>query len=116
MAPLANARWRGSFTSNRIGPWQFTVEASLDEYATLCRAIRLKREAGVDISVELAELRLALEAAIARTACTRTALADVLAILGSRDHATSLEALTSAQTPRTVAESGRLPVTTPHEP
>src|SRR5260370_22663666 len=106
MAPLANARWRGSFTSNRIGPWQFTVEASLDEYATLCRAIRLKREAGVDISVELAELRLALEAAISRKACTRTALADVLAILAKGDPQASVEALISPSTARIVGESG----------
>ena len=116
MAPRTNARWRASFTPHRIGRWQFTVEASLDEYATLCRAIRLKREAGVDISVELAELRLALEAAIARTACTRTALADVLAILAKGDHEASIEALTSPQTARIVAEAGGLSFITRHEP
>jgi starch synthase (maltosyl-transferring) len=116
MAPLVNARWRAAFTPHRIGRWQFTVEASLDEYATLCRAIRLKREAGVDISVELAELRLALEAAIARKACTRTALADVLATLANGDPQASVEALISPQTARIVAGSGGHSFTTQHEP
>ena len=34
----------------------------IDDYATLCRAIRLKQEAGIDIAVELAEVRQTLEA------------------------------------------------------
>jgi starch synthase (maltosyl-transferring) len=116
MAPLGNARWRAAFTPHRVGRWQFTVEASLDEYATLCRAVRLKREAGVDISVELAELRLAIEAAIDRAACTRTAFADVLATLARGDHEASLAALTSPQTARIVAQSGGLAFTARHEP
>ena len=60
MTSLGNARWQARFTPFRVGRYHYTVEAWLDEYATLCRAIRLKQDAGVDISVELAEVRQAL--------------------------------------------------------
>ena len=116
MAPLVNARWRAAFTPHRIGRWQFTVEAWLDEYATLCRAIRLKREAGVDIAVELAEVRLALEAAIARKACTRTALADVLATLAKGDIEASVEALISPRPSGSSPNSGGRHFVARHEP
>ncbi len=116
MSPLGNAKWEAAFTPDRIGCWQFTIEASLDEYATLCRAIRLKREAGVDISVELAEMRLALEAAIARKTCTRTALADVLSVLAKGDRDAGLEALTSSRTVEIVGEAGGHAFTVQHEP
>src|SRR5213078_1413100 len=68
MTSLGNARWQAAFTPFRIGRYLYTVEAWIDDYATLCRSIRLKQEAGVDIAVELAEVRLALEAAIGRKA------------------------------------------------
>jgi starch synthase (maltosyl-transferring) len=55
MTALSNDRWQASFTPHRIGRWQFTVEAWLDELATVRRAMKLKQEAGVDASVEQAE-------------------------------------------------------------
>ena len=55
MTPLANDRWQAAMTPHRIGRWQFTVEAWLDELATLRHALRLKQEAKLDVSVELAE-------------------------------------------------------------
>ncbi|MBS0223156.1 MAG: alpha-1,4-glucan--maltose-1-phosphate maltosyltransferase [Proteobacteria bacterium] len=55
MTPLVNDRWQASMTPQRVGRWQFTVEAWLDELATVRHAMRLKREAGQDISVELDE-------------------------------------------------------------
>jgi len=106
MTSLGNARWQASFTPFRIGRYHYTVEAWLDEYATLCRAIRLKQEAGVDISVELAEVGQALEAAIARKSCARTALADMLSILQRGDVAASVQALTSPETRKIVSEAG----------
>jgi len=116
MAPIGNDRWRADFTPFRIGRWLFTVEAWLDDYATLCRSIRLKREAGVDIAVELAEVRLALEEAIARRTCTRTALAGTLAILERGDMEASVQALISPSTARIVAESGARAFAVRHEP
>ena len=106
MAALGNARWQARFTPFRVGRYHYTVEAWLDEYATLCRAIRLKQEAGVDISVELAEVRQALEAAIAARSCTRTALSDTLAILQDGDVAAGVQALISPETRKIVADAG----------
>src|SRR5581483_8526653 len=106
MTSLGNARWQARFTPFRVGRYQYTVEAWIDEYATLCRAIRLKREAGVDITVELEEVRLALEAAIARKSCTRTGLSDVLATLRKGDLEASVQALISPETRKVVSGSG----------
>ncbi len=116
MAALGNARWQGRFTPFRVGRYQYTVEAWIDEYGTLCRAIRLKREAGVDITVELEEVRIALEAAIARKSCTRTALSDVLATLRKGDIEASVQALISPETRNVVAASGERHFLSRHAP
>jgi starch synthase (maltosyl-transferring) len=55
MTPLPNDRWQATMTPHRIGRWQFTVEAWLDELASLRHALRLKKEAKLDVSVEMAE-------------------------------------------------------------
>jgi starch synthase (maltosyl-transferring) len=55
MRPLGNDRWSGRFTPNRIGRWELVIEAWLDELATVRHALKLKRDAGVDVAVEEAE-------------------------------------------------------------
>ena len=116
MASLGNARWQARFTPFRVGRYQYTVEAWIDEYATLCRAIRLKRDAGVDINVELEEVRLALEAAIARKSCTRSGLSDTLATLKKGDVEASVQALISPETRNVVAGSGERHFLARHAP
>ncbi|MBS0525466.1 MAG: alpha-1,4-glucan--maltose-1-phosphate maltosyltransferase [Proteobacteria bacterium] len=116
MASLGNARWQARFTPFRVGRYQYTVEAWIDEYATLCRAIRLKRDAGVDIAVELEEVRLALEAAIARKSCTRSGLSEVLATLNKGDVDASVQALISPETRNVVSTSGERHFLTRHAP
>ena len=116
MAALGNARWQGRFTPFRVGRHLYAVEAWIDEYATLCRAIRLKQEAGVDIAVEVEEVRLALEAAIARKSCTRSGLSDVLATLRRGDVTASVQALISPETRRVIGESSERHFLTRHEP
>lgn len=116
MTSLGNARWQGRFTPARVGRYLYTVEAWIDEYATLCRAIRLKQEAGVDIAVELEEVRIALEAAITRKSCTRTGLSDVLTTLRRGDVDKSVAALISPETRRVVAEAGERHFLARHEP
>src|SRR6185437_15051632 len=109
-------RWQARFTPFRVGRYQYTVEAWIDEYATLCRAIRLKRDAGVDINVELEEVRLALESAIARKSCTRTGLSDVLATLKKGDVEASVQALISPETRDVVSGSGERHFLARHAP
>ena len=116
MAALGNARWQARFTPFRVGRYQYTVEAWIDEYATLCRAIRLKRDAGVDINVELEEVRIALEEAIARKSCTRSRLSDVLATLKKGDLEASVQALISPETRNVVSGSGERHFLARHAP
>jgi starch synthase (maltosyl-transferring) len=116
MAALGNARWQGRFTPFRVGRYLYTVEVWIDEYATLCRAIQLKKDAGVDITVELEEVRLALEEAIKRKSCTRSGLSEVLATLRKGDIAESVQALISPETRRVIADSGERHFLARHEP
>ena len=57
MTALGNDRWRASFVPTRLGRWQFMIEAWLDELGTVRHAMKLKRDAGADISVEEIEER-----------------------------------------------------------
>ena len=70
MSHLGNDRWRARFTPDRIGRWEFAIEAWLDELATVHHALTLKRAAGVDTAVEEAEeAQLAAEPARRSFAC-----------------------------------------------
>jgi starch synthase (maltosyl-transferring) len=55
MTHVGNDRWRASITPDRVGRWTYTIEACLDELATVRRALKLKKDAGVDFSVEATE-------------------------------------------------------------
>jgi starch synthase (maltosyl-transferring) len=61
-----NDRWGAAFHPLRIGGHGFTIEAWSDAYASLCRDIALKSEAGLECGAELEELRYLLEGAIER--------------------------------------------------
>ena len=60
---LGNDRWQAAIVPSRIGRHEFTVEAWWDTYATLCRDLEIKRAAGMDIALEIAEGRQLLEQA-----------------------------------------------------
>ncbi len=62
--------WRGGVPLDRIGRWEFTVEAWTDHYASWADEIEKKRAAGQDVSLELTEGR-ALAAAVAKRATGR---------------------------------------------
>src|SRR5262249_8033716 len=72
MSAIGNDRWRATLSFPRIGRWFLVVEAWLDELATVRRAKRLKQEAGVDVSVELAEERRLLAAGEHRAFASRS--------------------------------------------
>jgi starch synthase (maltosyl-transferring) len=55
MQLLNNDRWQATIQPDRVGRYDFTVEAWFDKYGTLCRDLETKRAAGVDIAVEVAE-------------------------------------------------------------
>jgi starch synthase (maltosyl-transferring) len=57
MQSLENDRWQATILPDRIGRYEFTVEAWLDKYASLCRDLEIKRAAGAEITIETAEAR-----------------------------------------------------------
>ncbi|HWX83669.1 MAG TPA: maltotransferase domain-containing protein [Xanthobacteraceae bacterium] len=67
MLLLNNDRWQAAFTPDRIGRYEFTVEAWWDRYGTFCRDLEIKRKAGADLAVEITEGRQLLEQASRRT-------------------------------------------------
>ena len=67
MALLNDDRWEAAFTPDRIGRYEFTIDAWWDRYGTFCRDLKLKRDAGANLGVEIIEGRQILEQASART-------------------------------------------------
>ena len=57
MIPLGNDRWRGSFMPERIGLHYYVIEAWRDIFASYRDELSKKHAAGVDVSLELEEVR-----------------------------------------------------------
>jgi starch synthase (maltosyl-transferring) len=53
----ANDRWHGSFALDRLGEWEYTIEAWTDRWASWCADMRKKIDAGQSVSLELVEGR-----------------------------------------------------------
>jgi starch synthase (maltosyl-transferring) len=66
MAQLPNDQWRASFTLERLGRHEFQLEAWLDRFGGYRRDLAKKLGAGVAQSVDYAEGRALIEAALAR--------------------------------------------------
>jgi starch synthase (maltosyl-transferring) len=61
MQPVGNDRWRATIRPNRIGRYEFIIEAGWDRYSTLCRDLALKHNAGMNVGVERMEGQQLLE-------------------------------------------------------
>jgi starch synthase (maltosyl-transferring) len=91
---VGNDRWQASVLPDRIGRYEFTIEASADIYASLCRDIEIKRKAGADVSVEIDEGRRLLESTAERAANDeKTILGSVLAWLNDASAESSVSIL-----------------------
>ncbi|KAA6129234.1 alpha-1,4-glucan--maltose-1-phosphate maltosyltransferase [Cupriavidus cauae] len=55
MVPTVNDRWVGSFALTALGRHEFTVEAWHDAFATWCDEVTKKKQAGVDVTLEIEE-------------------------------------------------------------
>ena len=53
MTPLANDRWRGSFTVTKIGRYEYTLQAWIDRFASWARDLAKRIEANQDVRVDL---------------------------------------------------------------
>ena len=60
MLHYGNDRWTASFTPVHAGRYVYAIEAWTDEFATWRRDFLLKREAGLDVTLEAEEGRLLL--------------------------------------------------------
>src|SRR4051794_28914628 len=65
MSLVENDRWSGSAQLNRIGPWEYTIEAFPDRLASWADEIQKKLGAGLDVSLELREGRAIIDDALA---------------------------------------------------
>jgi len=62
-----NDRWTANFVPSKPGRYAYAIEAWADHYATWRRDFVAKRDAGLDVTLELKEGRLLLENGTART-------------------------------------------------
>jgi starch synthase (maltosyl-transferring) len=67
MQSLSNDRWQATMLPDRIGRYEFTVEAWVDKYASLCRDLEVKRASRAEITIEIAEGEQLLQQATERT-------------------------------------------------
>ena len=95
---IANDRWRGTITPDRVGRHYFSVEAWRDEYGSLAHGLEVKHRAGIDVAVELTEATLFLEE-LAKAPKIKALLAEAKA----SDPAASVALLTSVDSRATVA-------------
>ena len=92
MQPIGNDRWQASIRPDRIGRYEFTIEAGWDRYGSFCRDLALKSNAGVDVTVEMVEGRKLLhdsESGIKNGA--RNIIQSALSRLAAANSATSVE-------------------------
>lgn len=105
MVPLANDRWRGTVTPQRIGRHFFTIEAWRDEYGSLSHALEIKHHAGVDVAVDVADALALLR---------RLGLGQITTVLAGADAEANVRLLTAAETRRQVAATGHRPFSNRH--
>jgi hypothetical protein len=53
MTAMPGDRWRASFTAGEVGRWQYTVTAWVDHFKTWRRDLRLRVDAGQDVTADL---------------------------------------------------------------
>ena len=92
MALVVNDRWLAHFPLRRIGRHLFAIEAWWDDFATFRRDLVKKRDAGLDVALEISEGRLLLERFAGAAAATdRQVIEEHLQRLGpSQDESASV--------------------------
>ncbi|MBI2709553.1 MAG: alpha-1,4-glucan--maltose-1-phosphate maltosyltransferase [Actinobacteria bacterium] len=109
-AERAGVRWAASFVPERMGAWQWTVEAWADALASWRHEVDRKVEAGQDdLSSELAEGALLLRATASRAKGDDRALVDKAATIVGDESASTGERVEAALDATVVAACERWP-------
>ena len=117
MRSVGNDRWQAEMLPDRIGRYEFTIEAWLDKYASLCRDLHIKHKAGADIAVEIAEGRKLLELAKDRTEGNeKTIVSSVLEWLTGASADSSVSILLEPNLRELMSEVAERSFATRHEP
>ena len=101
---LGNDRWRALITPGQVGDWEFELVALADDFGTWTRDLRLRIEAGQDVTVELEDGARIVDSRLARTglrADVRAALRKLATEL--REGASPSAALAAASAPDALA-------------
>jgi starch synthase (maltosyl-transferring) len=53
LEPVGNDHWRGLVVPEQVGPWEFEVVGLADDFGTWARDLRVRIEAGQDVTVEI---------------------------------------------------------------
>jgi starch synthase (maltosyl-transferring) len=92
MQPIGNDRWQASITPDRIGRYEFTIEAGWDRYGSFCRNLAVKNNTSADVSVEMMEGRKLLQDSKSQTKNgAHNIIQSALARLVAANTATSVE-------------------------
>ena len=117
MQHLGNDRWQSAILPDRVGRYQFTVEAWWDSYGTFCRDLDLKRQAAADINVDIAQGRELLERAQAHAQTSGSkVIASVLNWLNDTSVESSADILLSRNLLEVMRGAEERPFLHRHEP
>ena len=110
MTLMVNDRWSAEFPLERLGRYEFAVQAWRDPFAIFRSELEKKYAAGLDVTLELEEGRLLVEEAIADA---QGDVADGVVALAERlvdaDYAARLEILLAPETSEIMTAADRRP-------
>jgi starch synthase (maltosyl-transferring) len=110
MAPLTNDRWQGRVLLKRPGRHAFAVAAWIDHWGGFIRDLGKKRDAGLDLTLEVQEgIALVRKVKAEAGGCVGSQLAVALARIEAADCAGRIELLLAPELRRLMAEAGSRP-------
>ncbi|HEY2705691.1 MAG TPA: maltotransferase domain-containing protein, partial [Candidatus Dormibacteraeota bacterium] len=99
LEPVGNDHWRGLIVPGKPGPWEFEVVGLADGFGTWARDLRIRIEAGQDVTVELEDGARIVDGRLRKglPAADRSALLRLAAALRAGSVSARLAAATSPQ-------------------
>lgn len=118
MRPIGNDRWAGEFPLERLGRYQFTIEAWRDAWASYRHEIEKKHAAKLKISLELTEGLSMVCAASTRASDAKAAtlLRELCGALSDADDETRFKALIADDTAEAMKLADERAFAARHEP